>query len=380
MMEKKINSCDEYPNVRDGKPPSRSIRSENDIVQTDGNQNNRVKNKSNTFSSILQSLNYHYSIKNSAIACASSPPPPPPQQSSSASSALASSMRPTRRTITSSQSEKIIIQETTSSSSNNTTSNNNNSNSDTPKSLTKNEMLTSLVAGAGSGTASSIACAPLDLIRTRMQVMGELNKTNNKSTSSHTSSKAGNSVSIVRFIRDVYHADGVRGCFRGLGMTLLTVPTFWGLYFPLYEVMKKDLHHLYLQQQQDSNGLNQHGAMTIKEEDVRVPAIVHMASAIFTGAIADFFCNPMFVVRTRMQTEALHHLEHTATTSSTTTNSIHIKHRGIGQTVQSLYIEGGRSLSIFLERIYGKSFGFDSCRDSVSSVSFFSLYLLFVLR
>jgi hypothetical protein len=29
---------------------------------------------------------------------------------------------------------------------------------------------------------------------------------------------------------------GVCGCFWGLGATLATVPAFWGIYFPLYEV------------------------------------------------------------------------------------------------------------------------------------------------
>ena len=38
----------------------------------------------------------------------------------------------------------------------------------------------SLVAGAGSGALASIVCAPLDLIRTRLQVWGELTGEANK--------------------------------------------------------------------------------------------------------------------------------------------------------------------------------------------------------
>jgi solute carrier family 25 folate transporter 32 len=36
------------------------------------------------------------------------------------------------------------------------------------------------------------------------------------------------------------------------------------------------------------------------------PSVVHCGSAVATGAIADLICNPLFVVRTRLQTQALH--------------------------------------------------------------------------
>ena len=64
----------------------------------------------------------------------------------------------------------------------------------------------------------------------------------------------------------------------------------------------------------------------------RVPPLVHMSAAILSGAVADFFCNPMFIVRTRMQTEALHYME----------MPIHErKPHGIIKTVHRLHAEGG---------------------------------------
>ena len=62
-----------------------------------------------------------------------------------------------------------------------------------------------------------------------------------------------------------------------------------------------------------------------------------MSAAIMAGTIADFFCNPMFIIRTRMQTEALHYL----TSSSPSSER---KPLGIIQTVKSLYVEGGISI------------------------------------
>ena len=171
--------------------------------------------------------------------------------------------------------------------------------------------IASLLAGVGSGALSSIACAPLDLVKTRMQVLGDLNKRNAMNS---------NQLSIIKSLQGIVQKDGIRGCFRGLFPALLTVPSFWGIYFPLYEISKRDLHYYY-------QGRNVH-------DENKVPSgpIVHMSSAILAGAIADFFCNPMFVVRTRMQTEALHYMD------------VPVQERkphGITKTVKGLYKEAG---------------------------------------
>jgi len=160
-------------------------------------------------------------------------------------------------------------------------------------------MISSLLAGIGSGTIASIVCAPLDLIRTRMQVMGSL-----------TAVEASrNSLHIVGALKDIAASDGVRGCFRGLGATLATVPAFWGLYFPLYEYLKEEISR------------NAHQQYYVGND-----SLVHMSSAILAGGVADFVCNPMFIVRTRMQTESLH------------SPDSHLTIRG---TIRSLYHEGG---------------------------------------
>lgn len=152
----------------------------------------------------------------------------------------------------------------------------------------------SLFAGVGSGALASIVCAPLDLLRTRMQVWGDLANHNKKEGAWY-------------FLRNIAQTEGVKGYFRGLGATLATVPLFWGLYFPLYDDMKRNL-----------------------SQDDRNPAVVHCLSAISAGAVADVICNPMFVVRTRLQTEALHN-----------TNLLGTVPKTIRQTVKALYQEGG---------------------------------------
>ncbi|KAL7536776.1 hypothetical protein ACHAXR_008124 [Thalassiosira sp. AJA248-18] len=171
----------------------------------------------------------------------------------------------------------------------------------------RQNFVSSLIAGVGSGSLASVVCAPLDLVRTRMQVSGGLGKSAQKSAK------------VIQSIHEIYLSDGIRGCFRGLGATLATVPAFWGLYFPLYEGFKSRIHDWSSQYEYGNGGHNHH-------------ALVHLSSAISAGAIADIVCNPMFVVRTRMQTEALHYFQMPAADR---------RPHGVMSTVRGLYKEGG---------------------------------------
>jgi len=69
-----------------------------------------------------------------------------------------------------------------------------------------------------------------------------------------------------------------------------------------------------------------------KTSTSRITPAVHMAAAITAGAVADVVCNPLFVVRTRLQTEALHFLG----TAVEDRRSL-----SIVETIKSLYGEGG---------------------------------------
>ena len=159
----------------------------------------------------------------------------------------------------------------------------------------------SLMAGSGSGAVSSVLCAPLDLIRTRMQVWGSLSDHKGRGTTKV----------IPSMMKDIWQREGFNGFFRGLGATLLTVPIFWGVYFPLYEDFKRRF--------------SDHSPATNT-------SLVHMSSAVGAGLVADVICNPMFVVRTRLQTEALHVV---------VSGVMPHKPATIRGTAQALYQEGG---------------------------------------
>jgi solute carrier family 25 (mitochondrial folate transporter), member 32 len=110
----------------------------------------------------------------------------------------------------------------------------------------------------------------------------------------------------------------------------------WNNIVPLYEEFKKRGEQQRQQQQRqlldnDDDNTNNNGIMVLPA------AVVHMGSAVLAGGIADVLINPMFVVRTRMQTEGLH----THFSSSTINNNHSTTRTSLYQTVRNLYKEGG---------------------------------------
>lgn len=175
------------------------------------------------------------------------------------------------------------------------------------------EFSLSILSGMGSGALSSVAVAPLDLVKTRMQVVGGLDHVSDRSPT------------IFRTLRNVIRTEGYAACFRGLGPTLCTVPAFWGLYFPTYERCKSEC----------AKAFPQWGG----REDVRA----HVLSAVAAGCVADVATNPLWVVRTRMQTEALHR-EHQRVLAKMRGESVKAKlprATGMMDTVRGMYATGG---------------------------------------
>lgn len=133
--------------------------------------------------------------------------------------------------------------------------------------------LISLISGTLSGSISSFVCAPLDIVKTRLQVQGSI---------SPASSPQPGLGGIAGMMRQIVKREGPKGLFRGLAPTLATVPTFWGFYFPMYERFK--VHYK--------------DALDGDSSDLR-KVTVHVCSAVSAGAFADCVTNPLWVIRTR---------------------------------------------------------------------------------
>jgi solute carrier family 25 folate transporter 32 len=89
---------------------------------------------------------------------------------------------------------------------------NSNSNNSNLLPRDRSHYISTLAAGVGSGALASIICAPLDLMRTRMQVWGDISETADK-----------NSRNPKAAFQQILQKEGWKGMFRGLGATLVTV-------------------------------------------------------------------------------------------------------------------------------------------------------------
>jgi solute carrier family 25 folate transporter 32 len=158
---------------------------------------------------------------------------------------------------------------------------------ETPMIRTSLTAIQSIAAGVGAGLVSSLLCAPLDVAKVRIQVQGTVvgamkQSGNLKETASPMFCSGG----VWSSLRKIYFQEGIRGLYRGLGPTLITVPLFWGVYWPIYNSTKS--HFM----------LPEYGELS--------PYLVHMLSAVVSGAIGDVITSPFWVARTRIQTLALH--------------------------------------------------------------------------
>jgi len=123
----------------------------------------------------------------------------------------------------------------------------------------------------------TLVCSPLDVLKTRFQVQGAVLR-----STADTTAEAYKG--ILRTVRTIFAEEGFAGFYRGLGPALFTVPIFWGLYFPTYEALKS----------------------LLRRDGQQLTTAEIVSAAIGAGAIVDVATNPLWVVRTRMQTQHLH--------------------------------------------------------------------------
>ncbi|MED6135381.1 Nicotinamide adenine dinucleotide transporter 1, chloroplastic [Stylosanthes scabra] len=135
-------------------------------------------------------------------------------------------------------------------------------------------LLCNAAAGAAAGVIAATFVCPLDVIKTRFQVHGVPQLHNGRVKGSI----------IVGSLEQIFHKEGLRGMYRGLSPTVLALLPNWAVYFTMYEQFKsllqpKDCHNL-------SVGAN-------------------MVAASGAGAATTMFTNPLWVVKTRLQTQGM---------------------------------------------------------------------------
>uniref|UniRef100_A0A7S1CCN9 Uncharacterized protein n=1 Tax=Bicosoecida sp. CB-2014 TaxID=1486930 RepID=A0A7S1CCN9_9STRA len=134
-------------------------------------------------------------------------------------------------------------------------------------------------AGATSGVLSAAVVNPLDVARTRMQALAAP-----FAPSSHAVAPRG--PSVVRVLTNIARSEGASGLFAGLGASSLAMPLFGATFFPLLEAFKP-------------------GAARLLGVDASSPACAAVAAAA-AGAATEVVVAPLWVVRTRLQTQRMH--------------------------------------------------------------------------
>ncbi|XP_042051602.1 nicotinamide adenine dinucleotide transporter 1, chloroplastic-like [Salvia splendens] len=137
-----------------------------------------------------------------------------------------------------------------------------------------------LMCNAGAGAAAGVIAAtfvcPLDVIKTRLQVHGlpQLTNTNIKGSI------------IFGSLEQIFRKDGLRGMYRGLSPTVLALLPNWAVYFTIYDQLKSSL-----------------GADDVNHHQLSIGA--NMIAASGAGAATTIVTNPLWVVKTRFQTQGI---------------------------------------------------------------------------
>ncbi|KAJ4974053.1 hypothetical protein NE237_007227 [Protea cynaroides] len=141
---------------------------------------------------------------------------------------------------------------------------------------TTRDLLCNAGAGGAAGAIAATFVCPLDVIKTRLQVHG-------LPQVPHTGHKGS---LIIVSLQNIIKNEGVRGMYRGLSPTILALLPNWAVYFTIYEHLKGLLHSHVDQNKQLTLGAN-------------------VAAASGAGAATAIMTNPLWVVKTRLQTQGM---------------------------------------------------------------------------
>ena len=161
------------------------------------------------------------------------------------------------------------------------------------------------MAGGFAGAVCATVCSPLDVTKTRMQAQGGLDiaRARAAKVAGLPAPKLKYTHGVFAACRTILREEGPAGWFRGYSTAIVTVPIFWSFYFPIYTELKG----VYARSIYDSRG----GEGAVGEAESIAASgsegpLVHALAAATAGACVDVLTNPLWVIRTRLQTQWLY--------------------------------------------------------------------------
>ncbi|KAK7277787.1 hypothetical protein RJT34_22804 [Clitoria ternatea] len=136
-------------------------------------------------------------------------------------------------------------------------------------------ILCNAAAGAAAGVIAATFVCPLDVIKTRFQVHGVPQLANGSIKGSL----------IIGSLEQIFHKEGLRGMYRGLAPTVLAMLPNWAIYFTIYEQFKS--------------------LLCSNDESRRLSVGANVVAASGAGAATTIVINPLWVVKTRLQTQGM---------------------------------------------------------------------------
>jgi len=132
------------------------------------------------------------------------------------------------------------------------------------------------VVGGVVGAFASTVTAPLDVVKTTLQNGGRSSVGYEVPRAAMARREAGK---ISQVLKSVVREQGVKGCFRGLGLTLMGIIPTTSTYFGVYDYSRR-----------------------VMERQGFGPTSMAIGSSMTAGIFTQVVTNPLWLVKTRMQT------------------------------------------------------------------------------
>ncbi|KAG5012645.1 hypothetical protein AAZX31_09G108200 [Glycine max] len=132
-------------------------------------------------------------------------------------------------------------------------------------------LICNAAAGASAGAIAATFVCPLDVIKTRLQV--------------HGLPHGQKGSVIITSLQNIVRNEGFRGMYRGLSPTIVALLPNWAVYFTSYEQLK--------------------GLLRSRDGCDELTTIGNIIAAAGAGAATAISTNPLWVVKTRLQTQGM---------------------------------------------------------------------------